>query len=82
MPVVTCQARQTGRVCWWLLLADRHCVTLYLLLRQGELLLDVLVLGPQNASHILYCGDTAQVGNLGGRGLMVAFCLWALQTVS
>jgi hypothetical protein len=27
---------------------------------QGELLLDVLVLGPQHAANVMYCGDTAQ----------------------
>lgn len=27
---------------------------------QGELLLDVLVLGPHHAANIMYCGDSAQ----------------------
>lgn len=27
---------------------------------QGELLLDVLVLGPQKCANVMYCGDTAQ----------------------
>jgi hypothetical protein len=43
---------------------------------QRELLLDVLVLGPQKCANVMYCGDTAQTITRG-----VGFrCVWNMRT--
>jgi len=45
---------------------------------QGELLLDVLVLGPQHARNVMYCGDTAQTitRGVGFRWVRHQPCFW------